>query len=163
MVRGNRFWLRNYIPVRSWQDRESAWRSFVQVESQETDVFFLDTDISKKIGRLVTRQTILVLFIIFFSHLNYLGACVGFALANYDCIARKNNCLLSSIFQAGEGGFGQMMYRSPERSPQDSWDGFFFVQCPGARFSKVPLINGPGKLLPFTLKIEVSIVLHLTW
>ena len=132
------------------------------MESQETDVFFLDTDISNKIGLLVTRQTILVLFIIFFSHLNYLGACVGFALVNCDCMARKNNCLLSSIFQAGEGGFGQMMYRSPERSPQDSWDGFFFVQCPGARFSKVPLINGPGKLLPFTLKIEVSIVLHLT-
>ena len=39
--------------------------------------------------------------------------------------ARKNNCLLSSSFPAGEGGFGQMMYRSPERSPQDSWDGFF--------------------------------------
>ena len=44
------------------------------------------------------------------------------------------------------------------------------VQCcvlanysrPGARFSKVPIINGPGKLFPFTLKIEVSIVLHLT-
>ena len=34
-------------------------------------------------------------------------------------------CLLSSIFPAGEGGFGQMMYRSPERSPQDSRDGIF--------------------------------------
>ena len=34
--------------------------------------------------------------------------------------------------------------------------------CTGARFSKVPIINGPGKLSPFTLKIEVSIVLHLT-
>ena len=34
---------------------------------------------------------------------------------------------------------------------------------PGARFSKVPIIiNGPGKLLPFTLKVEVSIVWHLT-
>ena len=33
---------------------------------------------------------------------------------------------------------------------------------PGARFSKVPIINGPGKLSPFTLKIEVSIVLHST-
>ena len=33
---------------------------------------------------------------------------------------------------------------------------------PGARFSKVPIINGPGKLLPFILKIEVSIVFHLT-
>ena len=32
----------------------------------------------------------------------------------------------------------------------------------GARFSKVPIINGPGKLSPFTVKIEVSIVLHLT-
>ena len=29
-----------------------------------------------------------------------------------------------------------------------------------ARFSKVPIINGPGRLLPFTLKIEISIVLH---
>ena len=34
---------------------------------------------------------------------------------------------------------------------------------PGARFSKVPIINGPGKLSPFTLKIEVSIVLYLAW
>ena len=29
---------------------------------------------------------------------------------------------------------------------------------PGARFSKVPIINGPGKLSPFTLKIKVSVV-----
>jgi len=36
------------------------------------------------------------------------------------------------------------------------------IMGPGARFSKVPIINGPGKLLPFTVKIEVSIVLHLT-
>ena len=34
---------------------------------------------------------------------------------------------------------------------------------PGARFSKVPIINGPGKSSPFILKIEVSNVLHLTW
>ena len=40
-------------------------------------------------------------------------------------LARKNNCLLSSIFPAGEGGFRQMMYWSPERSSQDSRDGFF--------------------------------------
>ena len=33
---------------------------------------------------------------------------------------------------------------------------------PGARFSKAPIINGPAKLSPFALKIEVSIVLHLT-
>ena len=32
----------------------------------------------------------------------------------------------------------------------------------GARFSKVPIIKEAGKLSPFTLKIEVSIVLHLT-
>ena len=32
----------------------------------------------------------------------------------------------------------------------------------GGRFSKVPIINGPGKLSPLTLKIEVLIVLHLT-
>ena len=34
---------------------------------------------------------------------------------------------------------------------------------PEACFSKVTIINGPGKLLPFTLKIEVSMVLHPTW
>ena len=34
---------------------------------------------------------------------------------------------------------------------------------PGARFSNVPIINGPGKLSPFTLKIELSIVLRATW
>ena len=33
---------------------------------------------------------------------------------------------------------------------------------PGARFSKVPIINGPGKLSRLPLKIEVSTVLHLT-
>ena len=36
------------------------------------------------------------------------------------------------------------------------------INTPGTRFSKVPIINGPGKLSPFTLKIEVLIVLHLT-
>ena len=36
-----------------------------------------------------------------------------------------------------------------------------YEMAPGARFSKVPIINGPGKLSPFTIKIEVSIVLHL--
>ena len=33
---------------------------------------------------------------------------------------------------------------------------------PGARFSKVPIINGPIELLLFTWKMEVSIVLQLT-
>ena len=36
------------------------------------------------------------------------------------------------------------------------------IMAPGGRFSKVPIINGLGKLFPFTLKIEVSIVLHVT-
>ena len=34
---------------------------------------------------------------------------------------------------------------------------------PEARFSKVPIINRHVRLLFFTCKIEVSIVLHLTW
>ena len=46
------------------------------------------------------------------------------------------------------------------------WIKFFLTSSvfhrPGARFSKVPIINGPGKLSPFTLKIEVSIVFYLT-
>ena len=36
-----------------------------------------------------------------------------------------------------------------------------FGTDPGARFSKVPIINGPGKLLLFTFKFEVSIVLQI--
>ena len=47
-----------------------------------------------------------------------------------------------------------------ESGPELAWLSFAWES--GARFSKVPIINGPGKLLPFTLKIEVSIVLHLT-
>ena len=42
------------------------------------------------------------------------------------------------------------------------WFSSILIVQSGARFSKVPIINGPGKLSPFTLKIEVSIVLHLT-
>ena len=33
----------------------------------------------------------------------------------------------------------------------------------GARFSKAPIIDGSVKLLLFTCKMEVSMVLHLTW
>ena len=40
-----------------------------------------------------------------------------------------------------------------------SWRGNCSI--PGARFSNVPIINGPGKLFRLPLKIEVSIVLHL--
>ena len=32
---------------------------------------------------------------------------------------------------------------------------------PGARFSKVPIINGPDKLLPLTFKTGVTVVLYL--
>ena len=39
----------------------------------------------------------------------------------YLVMPTQSNC----IFSAGEGGFGQMMYRSPELSPQDSRDGIF--------------------------------------
>ena len=49
-------------------------------------------------------------------------------------LPRKNNCLLSSTFPAGEGGFGQIMYRSSERSPQDSRDAFFFCTVPRPHF-----------------------------
>ena len=35
------------------------------------------------------------------------------------------------------------------------------INAPWTRFLKVPIINGPGKLLLFTLKIEVSIVLQI--
>ena len=43
--------------------------------------------------------------------------------------ARKNNCLLLSIFPAGEGGFGQIMYWSRERSPQVPCDGIFLYSA----------------------------------
>jgi len=53
---------------------------------------------------------------------------------------------------------------SPKIFPISDQKVAFFTSVfrPGASFSKVPIINGPGKLSPFTLKIEVSIVLHLT-
>ena len=41
-------------------------------------------------------------------------------------------------------------------------DGTFCMGPPVARFSKAPIINGSVKLLLFTCKREVSIVLHLT-
>ena len=101
--------------------------------------FFHVSDISKKMGRLVTRQTILVLFYYFFFYpfkfRRVCGVCSGELL-----LARKNNCLLSSIFPAGEGGFGQMMYWSPERSPQDSRGMKFFFTVPRPHFLGLALI-----------------------
>ena len=66
--------------------------------------FFLDSDISIKMGRLVTRQTILVLFI-FCSHLN-LGACAGFALANCDWLERTI-AFYQEFFQQGRVALGK--------------------------------------------------------
>ena len=37
----------------------------------------------------------------------------------------------------------------------------FVNKSPGVRFLKVPMINGPGKLYPFTLKSRFQLVLHL--
>ena len=75
-------------------------------------------------GRLVTPQTLLIIYIyIFFCHLN-LGACAGFALANCDWLGRTI-AFYQVFFQQGRVAFGQMMYRSLERSPQDSRDGIF--------------------------------------
>ena len=56
-------------------------------------------------------------------------------------------------------GRGASLYKTLLSTSQQVW---VEVCRPGARFSKVPMINGPGKLSPFTLEIEVSIVLHLT-
>ena len=39
-----------------------------------------------------------------------------------------------NVFPAGVANFGEAMYRSLERSTQDTRDGFFFVQCPGLIF-----------------------------
>ena len=41
----------------------------------------------------------------------------------------NDTCLISSIFPAWEGGFGLMMYPSPERSPQDSRDRIFWCSA----------------------------------
>ena len=46
--------------------------------------------------------------------------------------------------------------------PASVTDRHTILKGPGGRFLKVPIIKGPGKLSPFTLKIEVSIVLHIT-
>ena len=45
-----------------------------------------------------------------------------------------------------------------EHSPCNSTK--FSLLASGARFSKVPIINGSGKLLPF-LNTGISVVLHL--
>ena len=82
-------------------------------------------------GRLVTPHTLLII-LLFFKPFKFRRVC--WVCSGKWRLARKNNCLLSRIFSAGEGGFGQMMYRSLERSPQDSRDGIF-LYCAQASFS----------------------------
>ena len=48
-------------------------------------------------------------------------------------MARKDNRLLSSIFPAGEGGLGQMMYRSQKGHPRTPGMEFFCT-VPGPHF-----------------------------
>ena len=81
-------------------------------------------------GGLVTRQTILVLFI-FFSHLN-LGACAGFVLANCDWLGEQ---LLSIKYFFSRGGWLWANDVSVPRKGTSGLQGWiFFVQCPGLIF-----------------------------
>ena len=76
------------------------------------------------------------------------------AYGRFECISNMMSTI--GMFQGAE--------KVQKRTNFRFWVWSFGVLYPGpgARFSKVPIINGPGKLSPFTLKIEVSIVLHLT-
>ena len=49
-------------------------------------------------------------------------------------LSQVNNNPRPNVFPAGVANFGKAMYRSLERSTQDTRDGFFFVQCPGLIF-----------------------------
>ena len=75
-------------------------------------------------GRLVTRQTILVLFILF-GHLN-LGACAGFALANCDWLGGTS---IKHFSSRGGWLWASDVSGSPEKSPQDSRDGIFLYSA----------------------------------
>ena len=63
----------------------------------------------------------------------------------------------------GEGGalpylaYTGQVYAAEQQTDMEAASASGSVQ-----FSKVPIINGPLKLLLFTCKIEISIVLHLT-
>ena len=82
-------------------------------------------------GRLVTRQTILVLFILF-GHLN-LGACAGFALANCDWLGRTI-AFYQVFFQQGRVALGIRCIRVPRKVTPGlpGWNPF--VQYPGLIF-----------------------------
>ena len=81
-------------------------------------------------GRLVTRQTILVLFT-FFSHLN-LGACARFALANCDWLGRTIP-FYQVFFQQGRVTLGKRCI-GPQKRHLRTPGMDFFVQCPGLIF-----------------------------
>ena len=49
-------------------------------------------------------------------------------------LSQVNNSPRPNVFPAGVANFSKAMYRSLERSTQDTRDGFFFVQCPGLIF-----------------------------
>ena len=49
-------------------------------------------------------------------------------------LSQVNNSPPPNVFPAGMANFGKAMYRSLERSTQDTRDGFFFVQCPSLIF-----------------------------
>ena len=95
--------------------------------------FFHDSDISKKMGRLVTRQTMLVLFYYFLSHLN-LGACAGFALSNCDWLGRTI-AVYQVFFQQGRVALGKWCIGPQKGHPRTPAGWSFFVQFPGLIFS----------------------------
>ena len=88
-------------------------------------------------GRLVTRQTILVLYF-FFSHLN-LGACAGFALANCDWLGRII-AFYQVFFQQGRVALGKWCIGS--QKGQNARDGFILYSAQSS-FSWPP-VDLPG-------------------
>ena len=71
------------------------------------------------------------------------------------CLVRNNNCLLSSIFPAGEGGVSV-----PRRSSQDYRDGFFGTM-PGPHFLGVRVCQGLWDSSPYLGKLNWFLYLLL--
>ena len=89
---------------------------------------------------------------------------LSFAPSSKFFSSAKRNLEILYVF--GRKASDRACYRNWKRETKDfekvyptNWMGDTYL-VPGARFSKVPIINGPVKLLLFTWKIEVSIVLH---
>ena len=84
--------------------------------------------------------------------------CPGLFIVNYahsryehlNTVVFKQKLSRAGTPQVSQAHFTRMYYS------------IYSINRPGARFSKVPIINGPLKLLLFTCKIEVSRGLHLT-